>query len=579
VGLRLFRLCGWQNDSAFEDILGFGLGAGLSSAGLFFLGLAGLLQRPVLEGYGLILALIGMTGWIPRLRSSRFSGMKQPLRILLLWGALFYSLWHGIVLALTPPTEWDILAYHLAIPKLYLQAGRLYEIPWLLHSHWPHATELLYLLPLAFSADRAAALLHLGFAVGILVGMYQMARQEYSAPTALLGATLMAAQPMFLRFAGTAHADAALAFFWMLSARMAWQWRTDPKRRWLFLSAVFGGFTISAKLIGIVLVGTLTVWTALQPTAWKEKWRCGSLFLFIALATAAPWFVKTWAWSGSPVWPFASSWFGGRWGAASIETPYRAVVTWTGNPSFAWWRDGQAWFAIGPLAGLALLGFWQRVRWPAPLRFFLLINLPYTFVLWHHTEFWRFLWPVLPAFCLTTAWLASELVQRGSLIRCFSAAILGVSFIPLWTASESNALFPVLGIRSRLHPEWTPREAYLTKAMDIYAACEQANHLVGSSQKLLLYKEIRGYYFDVPYQWGDPVNQGLLAYQSMPDGKMLAAALQTQGITHVFINEGRYRYDPRIERLMNAVLQHYGRKIFSENGISIYELQWNKRMS
>ena len=79
------------------------------------------------------------------------TGAKIVLMVLL--GVLFVSI---IMLACVPPVSKDALTHHLAIPKLYLKQGGIYEIPWAKWSYNPMNLDLLYLHKLA------AALNHLG---------------------------------------------------------------------------------------------------------------------------------------------------------------------------------------------------------------------------------------------------------------------------------------------------------------------------------------------------------------------------------------------------------------------------------
>ncbi len=58
-----------------------------------------------------------------------------------------------ILLDLTPPISRDALIHHLAIPKLWLLHGGVYEIPWAVYSYYPMNINILYLIPLYFGND------------------------------------------------------------------------------------------------------------------------------------------------------------------------------------------------------------------------------------------------------------------------------------------------------------------------------------------------------------------------------------------------------------------------------------------
>src|SRR3990170_484136 len=68
-------------------------------------------------------------------------------------------------LVLTPPTSRDELIHHLAIPKLYLEKGKIFEIPFMSFSYFPMNIDLLYLIPLSLGNDIIPKIIHLIFAL------------------------------------------------------------------------------------------------------------------------------------------------------------------------------------------------------------------------------------------------------------------------------------------------------------------------------------------------------------------------------------------------------------------------------
>src|SRR5262249_42540158 len=104
--------------------------------------------------------------------------------------------WHVLVAALASPTDWDVLAYHLAVPKLYYSHGGVLEIPWLLHSHWPHLMETLYVIPLDLGRDNVAALIHAGACAALVSAVFAAAYEEWGGLAAWTSAALLAAQPV-----------------------------------------------------------------------------------------------------------------------------------------------------------------------------------------------------------------------------------------------------------------------------------------------------------------------------------------------------------------------------------------------
>ncbi len=73
----------------------------------------------------------------------RFQMSQKVISIglLVLLFALIASI---VVLSAVPPVSKDELVHHLAVPKLYLKHGGMYEIPFMPFSYYPMNLDLLY---------------------------------------------------------------------------------------------------------------------------------------------------------------------------------------------------------------------------------------------------------------------------------------------------------------------------------------------------------------------------------------------------------------------------------------------------
>ena len=99
-----------------------------------------------------------------------------------------------------------------------------------------------------------------------------------------------------------------------------------------------------------------------------------------------------------------------------------------------------------------------------------------------------------------------------------------------------------------------------------------------AAAKVLLYREIRGFYLDADYLWGDPGNQGLIRYADIPDEGGLRRRLAELGVTHVLVNSGlgiyqpgRGDYDAHVVALMDGVLSS-GHRVLGAGAFALYEL-------
>jgi hypothetical protein len=97
------------------------------------------------------------------------------------------------------------------------------------------------------------------------------------------------------------------------------QWREQPTRGWLLLAGLLGGLAWGGKYTGVIvpLAGALVAsGLAAEGRAGRAWWpvlRPGVGLLAVAAVTFAPWLIKNWLHTGSPVYPLL-------WPAADMDT-------------------------------------------------------------------------------------------------------------------------------------------------------------------------------------------------------------------------------------------------------------------
>ena len=319
-----------------EELL-FAIGTGAGALGLLVLvlGLIGLLQRPLLIGLAILLTLATFRGNVFFLRRLSIPRPRWTLALLLLATAGL-----ALTLALLPPTSWDGLFYHLTGPELYLDQGGIRPGPDIPHLNFPALIEMNFLLAMAIRGDTTAVVLHLAFAL-LLVGLvYALAQELLAVKNGWLAVLFLLSIPMIFTLAGWAYNDLALAFFQVsaLYALLKWHGQLasgsqqapvsqqapdsdDPRtgsglrarlagQGWLIMAGVMCGLAMSVKYTSFVAPLTLL---ALLLWWWRRDLRQvlwpAAVLLGVAVLVAAPWYLKSQAFTGNPVYPFV---FGGR---------------------------------------------------------------------------------------------------------------------------------------------------------------------------------------------------------------------------------------------------------------------------
>jgi hypothetical protein len=400
-------------------LVGIVLGLGAFGMAGFFLGLLGLLTRPVvfvlLGVPALALAREGVAQarwWARSARAWWRAGWSGGLieRVAVLFSLSTLALM--LPAALLPPTAWDALSYHLVAARANAATGHLALDPANPDIYQPQLTETLYtLLLLLRGGDGAATPLHAGCGV-LALALIGLAGWRAGGPRAAVRAVALAlAIPIVVVLAGWPYVDLMLGAT-VLAARAAlarWQAafrRGDSvtARGWLVAAGLATGIALMVKytgaysLIALATLVTVAAWRATDLPAgatgerrlpWSRRgWlrllaalRPAALFGALALAVGSLWPLRNLVVTGDPFFPYhigplfpgGPDWDarrtafmqGGGWGMSALwRAPLLPLeVTLLGS-------QGSVEFdaTLGPLLllllplGLLTLGAWPRAR-------------------------------------------------------------------------------------------------------------------------------------------------------------------------------------------------------------------------
>ena len=244
-----------------------------------------------------------------------------------------------------PPSEFDVLEYHLQAPKEFFQQGAIGFVPHNIYAN----------MPLGIEMHSLAIMTMIGQNDGWLGGLIG---KSITAAFSLVGAALLgaflarkfgglvgwSAAGLWLATPGIAHVamfgliDGALATYVLASAvaaagvlqtlgdRNSTEYNhneDNPSRRRLLtywrIAGVTSGAAAAAKYPGLILavipVCGLFVWAAWRFRSVFQKREAiltGGFIMLELFATCGPWYAKNWVLTGNPVYPLAADVFGGR---------------------------------------------------------------------------------------------------------------------------------------------------------------------------------------------------------------------------------------------------------------------------
>lgn len=458
----------------------------------------------------------------------------------------------ALVPSLAPPamSDWDSLAYHLAVPRLYLEHGGIYNITIMSHANFPFLMEMLYIPAIGLGVPEAARTLNCHMAILLIAAIALLTKKHFSknaAPSAALG---FAGMPIVLFLATTAYIDLATALFAILSIHLLLNYLDTSDRRWLIGCAFAAGFAASTKMTGLAVIPLIFIWLVGNRFAADRKieWKSGLIFAGIALAACSPWYIKTFIYTGNPVYPFFYGVFGGRGWNSELAGQYAAqqalfgmghdflaflLLPWNLAVNSAKFYDRPGLF-IGPIFLVAVPVFFlakYQSRKIKGLLWFFLASVGIWFALTHQSRY------LIPAFAVLAV-LASALVHEDQRLR--------LARIALNTVFVITALFGLLTLSFDIQRSLPyvlgkmTRDEYLTRYMDTYRATQFINQNLPASARIALMGDTRGYYLEREYVWAD-WGHSLEFSRHYASAEDLVKYLKSRGITHVMIN---FRFFP-----------------------------------
>lgn len=565
------------------------------------LGLLSLLEWRWLLGAVVLWTGLGARGFLALVAETQPGPLRWCGWRTILWVLVGVCILFAATGAVHPPgtNEYDSLTYHLAAPKLYLEAGEVYRIVHDHHTNSPFNLEMLYTIGLGLGSEAMAKSFHFATYLLLIASVAGAARryagrEDGHAPA--LAAALVGTLPPIVWEAGTAYVDLGMALGMWLALVCLIEWRCADQggHRWLWLCGLSCGTALATKALGgVALLFCLLVALATAIRRGRLDWRGLAGFALLAGLVAAPWYARSWAYTGNPVYPYAYGLFGGAdWDAecaenyrqdqlrygfgrvseaaahgayrptvfiATAESPPPGPVTRIVNRLFhkgrppAWWGlplvplfatfDCAVFWErpmvigiIGPLFLAFLPALWLRRPLGAPLALCLGFALFALVVWWFTTQLTRYLIPVLVALAIPTALGASRLSSApGGLSRVAPVLVItGLAINVLcgfimWSGQAPFAFGRV------------SREEAVRAGFEMMPLFDTVNATLTGSDRVALYGEPRGYYLEVPYLWADYGYHTLLPYGQMASPEDLLRAYRRVGVTAVLINKATAR--------------------------------------
>jgi hypothetical protein len=350
VGLLALRVTGGAGRDApaiLHVVTAAGLGLGATALSALGLGLIGWLNfgtAVAMLAVGFVIGVAALWGRNVRSAVREWLAARAGWEWLALLATPFLAFW--LVGAMVPPGMlwtpeephgYDVVEYHLQIPREWYEAGRILQLRHNVFSYFPFNVEMHYLLAMhlrggPWAGMYLAQLMHGAFVVLTVLAVYGFARRGAGPPGAMIATLAVASVPWLSQLAPIAYDEGGFLLFgtlaigWVLAALS----EAQSRARRFALAGALAGFACGSKLTAVPEVLVFVPICAVAVGVWTMRGRATSsadtdpvpqsssefadgrglwigilLFLLMGSLCFAPWLVRNMAWAHNPVFPEA----------------------------------------------------------------------------------------------------------------------------------------------------------------------------------------------------------------------------------------------------------------------------------
>jgi 4-amino-4-deoxy-L-arabinose transferase-like glycosyltransferase len=424
-----------------------------------------------------------------------------------------------LLLPLYPPIlAPDATSYHLASAKMFVQNSGMVFTPNLRYPVFTLTNNMLFTLALLFYDDVLAQLIEFLMLVTLAASVVAFGKRFFSERTAWWSAAILLSNPLVIWLGRVAYVDMGVLLFTTTAVFAFWNWMQVRERAWLILSACLFGFAIGTKQTALFFVGILSL-TAFWKTLKQRDFTSPVLFASIALLVASPWFLRSFYYTGNPVFPFLYETFGRWFGygqskyeyyqeflqaitTSGIGKSFKSLITLPWQLAFnqqAFVQEAavsRIYFYALPLV-LVVCSIVKKLRGLAAL------TLAYILFWFYSVQVLRYLVLIIALLSLVTAASIDLLLRRLPLGRWqHSSIVVAIVFVAIVSPAWKYAIYWKLAL-GPLPITQAERETSLNRWYLSYPAYKLMNDLKGRNYSVYAFNDTAMAYFTDGYFMGD----------------------------------------------------------------------------
>lgn len=418
-----------------------------------------------------------------------------PLNLIIIAAAIVWGIWIFLT-ALTPPTYYDSLTYHLGCASQYIASGGIKDLPGNIFSYFPQIISMNYLLCLLLSGAECAKVFQFYIAVMAIILVCGITAHYKGRP--LISAILLITSPLFVLNSTRAGAELPVMFFSMLMLLFVLEKNEEPYNLPdnIFLGLIMG-MAISSKYTAFIVYVFFMIYLIYMFV--KKKQTLSGLIAagMIPFLVLGPYLIKNILYTGNPVYPFFSGLFSGSPKLVEQAAAYVSHVSGFGSGmNIAGFLKSPWVLTVNPAifggdaaAGLILVVFFLILCGAAKRMKTAVLFIVFYYTAWYFTgPVLRFLLPIEAACAVIGAVIYSRaktkirVIAFGMLV--FLQALTSIYFVQKYLDPFSMLI--------------QPEGRYISNRVSYYKAASFLNNYDKNSRLVLLLGEARVFYFNMP---------------------------------------------------------------------------------
>lgn len=616
--LGMGRLVTWSLRLKFHNavetvIVSYAFGSVVYSYFFHLLGFLHLLYGPLLiAGYALPAALYGYRvlaverRWHQLLKARwwQWPQLRQP-RVLGPWLLVVVMLFPLVPYMFLYPASWDVLAYHLPLPKFYLQLHHLPFVAWFAQTGFPIGIEALYGLGEAWREPRLSHLIHFSYIFATVSYLLFAGKQFWSVTTRWLAAGLFLFQPMLYSEAAlSAFVDYPFAFFTLITVMTTVSFFYDRQRRTLLAVCLLAGFLPLIKFSGLLVSVSLVAVLGWQlVNSWRRPRTEGKLGRVIrsmwlpggvAMGVPVVWFVRNYWFTRNPFYPFYNAFFkglayepGGKevmkddilhnaFVAKMVENLWTTVDTPQDYVNLA----AVLFLIVGCGACLWLLRD-RRIERRIIAQMSLVIFILLMVTIGPLTRYVFFIVPLLSILIavVVVEWQPTSRLTKSIVMQwghgIFVLAVMITALVQVdATFYTRQKIFVEVPKRQWLYFLNAQTARAMLYEQDNYRIQEFANqHLDPNHDKVLQLLDNRIYYLDIPNEFATTILGGYFTDPHTTTGEQAYQRIKADGFTHAIKLNAWGAHPVMKQEVFNSFYTEYLTPMATGSGVTLYQIK------